>query len=42
MKSERAKEIIESDMGYMTEGGLIFTDDAKNDDEYVVGWREIL
>lgn len=41
MKSERAKEIIESDMGYMTEGGWIF-DDAKNDDEYVVGWREIL
>lgn len=24
MKSERAKEIIESDMGYMTEGGWIF------------------
>lgn len=27
---------------WVTEGGLVFTDDAENDDEYVVGWREIL
>lgn len=27
---------------WVTEGGLIFTDDSENDDEYVVGWREIL
>lgn len=33
---------IEIDNVWVTDGGLIFTDDAKNDDEYVVGWREIL
>lgn len=27
---------------WVTEGGLVFADDAENDDEYVVGWREIL
>lgn len=33
---------IEIDNVWVTDGGLVFTDNAKNDDEYVVGWREIL
>lgn len=33
---------IEIDNVWVTDGGLIFTDDAKKTDEYVVGWREIL
>ena len=33
---------IEAGNVWVTEGGLVFTDDAENDDEYVVGWREIL
>lgn len=33
---------IEIDNVWVTDGGLIFTDDAEKTDEYVVGWREIL
>lgn len=33
---------IEAGNVWVTEGGLVFTDDSENDDEYVVGWREIL